>query len=146
LKEIFIGEKVEGKSGYTNLMKIKNQYYDNIKPHLEKKINALVKSPKEREELFEKLYTFFESYISETGTVFLVKKYENALVIPQKATFEVLDKKFVYVDDSYFSGKTAEKINNYLSLRNSKISTIEVIYDGSKDRKNNVKSFFRYYK
>lgn len=33
----------------------------------------------------------------ETGTVLLTKKYENALVIPQKATYEVLDKKFVYV-------------------------------------------------
>jgi len=36
----------------------------------------------------------------ETGTVLLSKKYENALVIPQKATFEVLDKKFVYVVDA----------------------------------------------
>lgn len=35
----------------------------------------------------------------ETGTVLLNKKYENALIIPQKATFEVLDKKFVYVVD-----------------------------------------------
>lgn len=35
----------------------------------------------------------------ETGTVLLTKKYENALVIPQKATFEVLDKKFVYLVD-----------------------------------------------
>lgn len=33
----------------------------------------------------------------ETGTVLLTKKYENALIIPQKATFEILDKKFVYV-------------------------------------------------
>jgi membrane fusion protein (multidrug efflux system) len=33
----------------------------------------------------------------ETGTILLTKKYENALVIPQKATYEVLDKKFVYV-------------------------------------------------
>lgn len=33
----------------------------------------------------------------ETGTVLLTKKYENSLVIPQKATFEVLDKKFVYL-------------------------------------------------
>ncbi len=30
----------------------------------------------------------------------LTKKYENALIIPQKATFEVLDKKFVYVLDA----------------------------------------------
>ncbi len=35
----------------------------------------------------------------ETGTVLLAKKYNNVLVIPQKATFEVLDKKFVYVVD-----------------------------------------------
>lgn len=35
----------------------------------------------------------------ETGTVLLAKKYENVLVIPQKATFEVLDKKFVYLVD-----------------------------------------------
>lgn len=33
----------------------------------------------------------------ETGTVLLTKKYDNALIIPQKATFEILDKKFVYV-------------------------------------------------
>lgn len=33
----------------------------------------------------------------ETGTVLLSKKIDNALLIPQKATFEVLDKKFVYV-------------------------------------------------
>ena len=30
----------------------------------------------------------------------MTKKYENALIIPQKATFEVLDKKFVYVLDA----------------------------------------------
>ena len=33
----------------------------------------------------------------ETGNIILTKKTENALVIPQKATFEVLDKKFVYL-------------------------------------------------
>ncbi len=35
----------------------------------------------------------------ETGTVLLHKKYENALIVPQKATFEILDKKFVYIVD-----------------------------------------------
>lgn len=35
----------------------------------------------------------------ETGSVLLVRSLQNALVIPQKATFEVLDKKFVYVID-----------------------------------------------
>ncbi len=35
----------------------------------------------------------------ETGNVVITEKLENALLIPQKATFEVLDKKFVYVVD-----------------------------------------------
>ncbi|WP_116126364.1 efflux RND transporter periplasmic adaptor subunit [Lewinella sp. IMCC34183] len=33
----------------------------------------------------------------ETGSVLLPIPYEHALVIPQKATFEILDKKYVYV-------------------------------------------------
>lgn len=33
----------------------------------------------------------------ETGNVVLTETLENALVIPQKATFEVLDKRYVYV-------------------------------------------------
>lgn len=35
----------------------------------------------------------------ETGNVVLKETIENALVIPQKATFEVLDKRYVYVVD-----------------------------------------------
>lgn len=35
----------------------------------------------------------------ETGTILLNKRLENALIIPQKSTYEVLDKKFVYVVD-----------------------------------------------
>jgi membrane fusion protein (multidrug efflux system) len=33
----------------------------------------------------------------ETGNVLLAEKIDNALVIPQKATFEVMDKRYVYV-------------------------------------------------
>jgi membrane fusion protein, multidrug efflux system len=36
----------------------------------------------------------------ETGTVLLTQKFDDALVIPQKATFEVLDKVFVYLVDA----------------------------------------------
>jgi len=35
----------------------------------------------------------------QTGKVVMTSRVENALVIPQKATFDVLDKKFVYVVD-----------------------------------------------
>ena len=33
----------------------------------------------------------------ETGTIIMVKPYKNALIIPQKAVFEVMDKTYVYV-------------------------------------------------
>ena len=36
----------------------------------------------------------------ETGNILISTKLNNALLIPQKATFEILDKKFVYVVDS----------------------------------------------
>jgi membrane fusion protein (multidrug efflux system) len=36
----------------------------------------------------------------ETGNILMPVQLKNALLIPQKATFEILDKKFVYVVDS----------------------------------------------
>lgn len=33
----------------------------------------------------------------ETGTILMIKPYRNAMLIPQKATFEILDKTYVYV-------------------------------------------------
>ncbi|MGV3504751.1 MAG: efflux RND transporter periplasmic adaptor subunit [Adhaeribacter sp.] len=37
----------------------------------------------------------------QTGNVQMVVPFQNALLIPQKATFEVLDKKYVYVVDQH---------------------------------------------
>lgn len=36
----------------------------------------------------------------ETGSILVEAEYNNALLIPQKATFEILDKKYVFVIDS----------------------------------------------
>lgn len=36
----------------------------------------------------------------ETGNIILTQRYPQALLIPQKATFELLDKKYVYVVDA----------------------------------------------
>lgn len=73
LEDVFIGEagkKIEGKSGFVNLMKIKSQYFANIKPYIQKEVAEKIKDDKEREELYQKLFTFFESYLNETGTPF----------------------------------------------------------------------------
>lgn len=44
----------------------------------------------------------------ETGNVLMTSPYKNALIIPQKATFEVLEKKFVYVIDEHNEVKSRE--------------------------------------
>lgn len=60
--------------------------------------------------------------------------------------FEISGKKYLYVDDSYFSGGTVEKINDFLNQHDSTIKSVSVIYDGSKEKKSYVNSYFRYYK
>jgi len=73
LKAVFVGAKVEGESGYINLMKIKASYFENgVFPQLSKDIDAACKPfPKEfREELFDKLFDFFSRYFSESGSIY----------------------------------------------------------------------------
>jgi len=72
LRDIFIGAKVEGDSGYINLMRIKSRYYEKgVFPKLQKDINEVLKLfPDFREELFEKLFTFFQRYFSESGSIY----------------------------------------------------------------------------
>jgi hypothetical protein len=59
LTDVFIGAKVEGESGYSNLTRIKSRYYEKgVFPKLNGDIEkALNPFPHFREELFDKLYT-----------------------------------------------------------------------------------------
>ena len=72
LKDVFVGAKVEGESGYINLMRIKSRYYEKgVFPKLQEDIDKAVELfPEFKEELFDKLYTFFESYFSESGSIY----------------------------------------------------------------------------
>jgi adenine specific DNA methylase Mod len=73
LKDIFIGVKVEGISGYINLMKIKSVYFNKIFLLLKKEIEEKLKEFEEfKEELYNKLYSFFKRYFSESGSVYFV--------------------------------------------------------------------------
>jgi len=71
LRDIFIGAKVEGKGGFINLMRIKSNYYNKIEALLKEDIDkALKKYPSFREELFDKLYSFFNRYFTESGSIY----------------------------------------------------------------------------
>ena len=69
LKDLFIGAKLEGQSGYVNLMNIKSEYFDMIEKELKKEINDKFKC-NELDYLFDKLNTFFENYFGEGGSIF----------------------------------------------------------------------------
>ncbi|MBX0310395.1 MAG: site-specific DNA-methyltransferase, partial [Sulfurihydrogenibium sp.] len=71
LQDIFIGAKVEGQGGFINLMKIKSKYYNKIEELLKKDIEeALKRYPSFRDELFDKLYSFFSKYFTESGAIY----------------------------------------------------------------------------
>ena len=72
LRELFVGAKVEGESGFINLMRIKSRYYtDGVFPRLQQDIEAALKPfPGFRQELFDKLYDFFHRYFSPSGSIY----------------------------------------------------------------------------
>ncbi len=71
LQDVFIGAQVEGKGGFVNLMKIKSNYYRKIEDLLKKDIeSALQKYPEFKDELFDKLYSFFSRYFTESGSIY----------------------------------------------------------------------------
>lgn len=73
LRDLFVGAKVEGESGYINLMKIKARYFEQgVLPRLQADVEAVCApfEPSFREELFDKLYDFFKRYFSESGSIY----------------------------------------------------------------------------
>ena len=71
LEDLFIGAKIEGVGGFINLMKIKSNYYTKLKSCLEKDIDcALTQYPDFRDELFDKLYSFFHRYFTQNGSIY----------------------------------------------------------------------------
>ncbi|WP_139519825.1 site-specific DNA-methyltransferase [Helicobacter pylori] len=84
LENLFIGVKIEDqpeslldpspravKSGMVNLLKAKSQYYQSKKQELEKLINLKCQNNNDlKEELFDKLYSFFKRYLSANGGIY----------------------------------------------------------------------------
>ncbi|WQV39991.1 site-specific DNA-methyltransferase [Helicobacter pylori] len=84
LENLFIGVKIEDeqenlldpspramKSGIINLLKAKSKYYQSKKQELEKLINLKCQNNNDlKEELFDKLYSFFKRYLSANGGIY----------------------------------------------------------------------------
>ncbi len=84
LENLFIGVKIEDKqeslldptpravkNGMINLLKAKSQYYQRKKQELEKLIDCKCQNNNDlKEELFDKLYSFFKRYLSANGGIY----------------------------------------------------------------------------
>lgn len=72
LRSSFVGTRVKGSSGYINLMKIKSRYYSYIEKLIKEDIEKVIsKYPDFRDELFDRLYSFFSNYLSENGNIYI---------------------------------------------------------------------------
>ena len=56
------------------------------------------------------------------------------------------NKRFVFVDDSFYSGHTRDAIKREVERCAGQIVSSYVVYDGSKDKDDTVYSLYRYYK
>lgn len=149
LEEVFIGEagkKIEGKSGYVNLMKLKSQYFAHIKPFIEKEVNeqfGRIQDEKVREEVFQKLYTFFESYLNETGTPFYSQTpfYKN---LYEKVYSEREDVNLFWKTQRLYYVKSEA---NYHSMQNLQIDDLIFDFDASQieHQKNNEKKTLEFW-
>ena len=132
LNNIFIGEKIEGNSGFVNLMRIKSAYFDIVFNQLKKEIDDKTKEfPEFKEEMYDKLNTFFQSYFSESGSIYFT-------YTPLKS--KIYDKIYTSQDDVILFWKTrmlyyvkTDKIWHNLSIEYKKDNfTYNIYFDVSK--------------
>lgn len=147
LENIFIGEagqQIEGKSGYVNLMKLKSQYFAHIKPFIEKEVNdTFGHDTASREEAFQKLYTFFESYLNETGTPYFSQTpfHKN---LYEKVYSEREDVSLFWKTQRLYYVKSEA---NYHSLQNLTVDNLTFNFDASQieHQKNNEKKSLEFW-
>lgn len=66
-------------------------------------------------------------------------------VTPFWEEIEVTNKKFVFLDDSFYLGRTRNVIKEAIEENKGKLVKTFVFYDGSKEKDKTVESFYRYF-
>ncbi|XZF12776.1 efflux RND transporter periplasmic adaptor subunit [Chitinophagaceae bacterium MMS25-I14] len=85
----------------------------------------------------------------ETGNIRMTVPVKNALIIPQKATFEVLDKKYVYVIDKDSRVKTRQitigaNMEDLYAVTDGLEATDKILLEGLRKVKENDKIAYSY--
>lgn len=74
-----------------------------------------------------------------------LRSYKCSFKCPPDFAFLYRDKDFVFVDDSFYSGKTYEQVKSFIESADGRLIAEYVFYDGSKDKRENIHSLYRYY-
>ncbi|MBL0702545.1 MAG: site-specific DNA-methyltransferase, partial [Sulfurospirillum sp.] len=138
LELMFAGRELEnfrGKSGYANLLSIKSQYFKFIKKNLELKIkNTLILAHVEND-LYVKAFTFFDSFLNETGcpyfnkTEFHKNLYEKVYTNSSDTALFYKTSKLYYVKSDSVPSSANYEIKN----ENEEISRAKIIFEVSED-------------
>jgi adenine specific DNA methylase Mod len=165
LQNMFVGDsELEGQGGYINLLKIKKKYYEKeFQPRLAEKIEEILKKyPNFGTELFEKLYTFFSRYFSESGSIYFVNTpsyhqiYEKIYTDKEDVILFWKTRDLYYIKTDRLFRNLAIKIedNNkeynfffdVAKLEYKKANEKrEIIYELAEDKTNNEKIYFYVY-
>lgn len=70
---------------------------------------------------------------------------DDILTVNDYVEYHLKNRKVIFIDDSFYSGKTRNKIEKALNNMNSSLEATYVIYDGSKVKDDSVYSLYRYY-
>ena len=96
-------------------------------------------------------YTFYNNFSNFLNNHFKEVVITNGGIREGREAYLGIDllkcNEFIFIDDSYYSGKTAKGLEEALQKvnKNAKITETFVVYDGCKKKTNTVISLFRYY-
>lgn len=136
LEDCYLGVKIKdfhqgniAKSGFSNLLKIKEQYFAHIKAYLDSQIEGEPQS----HDIYNKLFTFFDSYLNESGTPFFTDTpaYKN---IYAKVYSNSKDTSLFYKTQNLYYVKS-DTLYQSLTLSDEK-QTYEVFFDASEYKQN----------
>lgn len=150
LEDCYLGAKIKqankdksaNKSGFTNLLDIKEKYFNYVKNYLEQRIDF--QNSEDANEIYNKLFTFFDSYLNETGTPFFIDTpiYKN---IYAKIYSNSKDTNLFYKTQNLYYVKS-DIIFESLTLQDSK-GKYNFYFDASEFKQNSdnnkSKTFFK---
>ncbi|MFK5975575.1 MAG: site-specific DNA-methyltransferase [Sulfurovum sp.] len=138
LEQMFAGRELEnfkGKSGFSNLLSIKSEYFKHIKKELETKIKDLFNTTNSENELYTKAFTFFDSFLNETGspyfnkTEFYKNLYEKVYTNSSDTALFYKTSKLYYVKSDSVPSNADYQIKN----ENEESSRAKIIFEVSDD-------------